>query len=151
MMKLPVKEHGSGVSGIYYKLNEKVGVKILEGKPFKTIAGAKRSERMEEAKSEAQNLQDAYETGIVPACFGTGIFRSPGNTVEYNVGVVMQHLGSRTLSTLKKVDKSAVVHQLLDQLEEFGINHEDLHEENIMLFRCKYYVIDFDPCLVSVE
>jgi RIO-like serine/threonine protein kinase len=91
----------------------------------------------------------ARDSGIVPRCYGVRIVR---RGKSFRVGILMQHLGNKRLADLSLPDKkiSGIYDKLHDGLISFGVEHKDLHDENIMFFKNKFYAIDFSPECVEV-
>lgn len=142
-------ETPSGAFGVYFKLREGKGIKVLEAK-FRSQVAAYNSYEFDLAKEEAEILKAAQESGVVPKCYGVRIVRR-GN--GFHVGILMQHLGNKTLRKLRYnwEKQSDIYDSLNDALEDVGVKHNDLHVDNIMYYRGKYYAIDFSPEVSSIE
>lgn len=147
------KSTGGGAYGTYYPIGEGKGIKLLNGtdmfmdKDFRTIKEAKASENYVFALDEADLLKKAYRSGVTPKCYGVRIVKLPNG--RYVPGVVMQHLGNKTLEKLPSKEYNNVESEIWETLEEIGIIHQDLHPGNIMKFKGKYYAIDFSADLIE--
>jgi len=150
MINIQLGKGIKGAHGEYIKLSRNVGVKIIHSKPFKTIAKAHNSQAYKRALEEVSILECAKESGVVPLCYGVSLF----NTKEgYRVGVLLQHLGSVTLEQYMEdnddiIDQVETIHEAL---AECGIEHNDLHATNILVYKNKLYAIDFSPESVYCE
>lgn len=139
----------SGSFGTYHVLNAEQGIKVLP-ECSETIAKAKLTCDYEDAKAEAYALNRAKTSGIAPKCFGVRIVQDKASGLYYS-GIVMQDLGQTTLYDRMcngiVDDRRAyeIKERLRKELLKFGIEHDDLHEENIMFYKGKYYAIDFGP------
>lgn len=132
----------TGVHGAYVKLSNTMGIKVIHSKPFRTQAKAYRSQAYKLAVRESYNLQVAYDSGVVPRCYGIMLVKTKAG---YRVGVLMQHLGATPLAKSDFYDSHEVFDDLTERLKEVGIYHADLHEDNIMVYRGKFYAVDFSP------
>lgn len=149
MIALTRSQQGlSGKNGTYYKLNNNVGVKVIHSKEFKNVTKAFRSKAYREAVEEACLLSEAYETGYVPQCYGVTLVKMGAG---YKVGVLMQHLGNTTLSESEFYDDAEIYNDINNSLKDLGIYHGDLNEDNIMVYRGKFYAIDFSPDCVKIK
>jgi RIO-like serine/threonine protein kinase len=151
-MKLDSKKHkrsGSGSYGEYFKLGKGKGVKLLRGR-WETKAKALNSRAWRLANKEADLLDIAKDSKVVPKCYGAKIVKSDK---QFRVGIVMQHLGNTTLNETGLMDEehSDVRDILMEALEDVGIIHTDLHGDNIMYYRKKFYAIDFTPFTIKVD
>lgn len=142
-------EYSAGAHGYYIKLSPSLGVKVIHSPIYRNKTKAYKSFAWREARLEARILDMAFETGIVPRCYGATIVRVKGG---YRLGVLMQHLGNKTLGeSAHYYDESDISVAIHEKLEEIGIYHQDLHEDNIMVYRGKFYAIDFSPNCVTLE
>lgn len=137
-----------GAHGSYIKLSPSLGLKVIHSVKYKSRAKAYRCRAWREARLEAELLDIAFESGVVPRCYGATLVKVKSG---FQVGVLMQHLGSTTLSNSKFYDEFDVQEDINNKLEELGIYHGDLHEDNIMVYRGKFYAIDFSPNCVSID
>lgn len=137
-----------GQHGWYVKLSPSVGVKVIKSSIYKSKAKAYKSRAYRLATQESANLQLAFETGVVPRCYGVTIVKVKRG---YQVGILMQHLGTLTLSNSEFYDTFDIYEGICDKLEEVGIYHQDLHEDNVMVYRNKFYAIDFSPLCVTLD
>lgn len=128
-----------GCYGRYYKIDSKIGLKVLRGKGSGSIDKLLRSRQWREAKREAKLLELAQATGIVPKCYGVFIVEKDG---RFFAGIAMQHLGNTTLGE-SSISYWDIAEDVNDKLDSVGIAHGDLHDENMMVYRNKIYVIDF--------
>jgi tRNA A-37 threonylcarbamoyl transferase component Bud32 len=140
------KKTGGGSYGSYYKISKTRGVKVLYSEGFTSKRKALTSEVYKDAKLEASLLKQAQATGIVPRCYGVTLVKKGK---EYAVGIVMQHLGNKTLADSSYCE-TAAYDEIMEKFEEFDIYHSDLHAENIMVYRGKIYAIDFSPDYVTI-
>lgn len=137
-----------GVHGGYIKLSPSVGIKIIHSRIYKSRAKAFRSRTYYLANEEAEILKVAYDSGVVPRCYGPTVIAVPGG---FKVGVLMQHLGSLTLSESVFYEDNEIYDNITERLGELGIKHFDLHEDNIMVYRGKFYAIDFSPESIELK
>lgn len=138
----------AGVHGTYYKLSPHVGIKLIHSKVYPSVKRALASRAFRLASDEAAILVHAEETGVVPKCYGVTVVSVKSG---FRVGVLMQHLGQTTLADTEHYDDADIYDQLMESLEEVGIYHGDLHEDNIMVYRGKFYAVDFSPESVTVK
>lgn len=134
----------NGISGTYIKLSKGKGVKLLHAT----------CDTWEEALSvykdalhEIRMMKAARKIyPFIPKCYGVKIFKFKGYIGYYKVGIILQHLGDTTLrSTLRKVRNSgSIIDDVAFHLEKQGFVHGDLHTSNIMVYRGKYWIIDFE-------
>lgn len=130
----------SGVDGVYIKLNDKLGIKIL------------RCTDIDMAVKEANYLRIANtKTDKVPKCYGVKLIKVK-NQDFYRVGILMEHLGDVILDSLSLPGKKErlIIKQHEDYLRKLGIIHKDIHTGNIMVKDNKYYVIDFGPERIEI-
>jgi tRNA A-37 threonylcarbamoyl transferase component Bud32 len=146
MINLPMFQTDGGSFGSYYQLSGAVGVKVLHGVRFTSMKKALASRTYRLAAKEASLLCQAEESGVVPKCYGVTLVKE-GN--KYGVGILMQHLGTKTLS-MSGACESVAYDTVNEALREIGIVHDDLHNRNIMVYRGKYYAIDFSPNFVKI-
>lgn len=146
MIKMPRFETDGGSYGIYFELSASVGLKVIRtAKDFPTVAKAVSSRTFKRAQKEAELLDLAFETGVVPRCYGITIVKARRG---YAVGILMQHLGHQTV---EEAQESEAYDFITDALAEHGIKHKDLHRNNIMVYRGKFYAVDFDSRFVRVK
>jgi len=132
----------AGVHGEYVKLSPQMGIKLIHSKLFRTQAKAMRSQAWKLAMQESRYLQLAFESGVVPRSYGVSLVKVRSG---FRVGVLMQHLGATPLCNSEFYDSLEVFDDINERLLEVGISHADLHEDNVMVYRGKYYAIDFSP------
>lgn len=161
LTKAQILDAPGGSFGRYVKLSNSVGIKLIytngkyEGenalrklKGFRSVAEAMRSWTWREANMEADILFQAQESGVVPICYGATVVMVGS---RYHIGILMQHLGGKPLSETSHYGEADVYEYLYEKLEECGVSHGDLHEDNIMVYRGKFYAVDFSPYCVMVE
>jgi RIO-like serine/threonine protein kinase len=161
LTKQQIEDAPGGAFGRYVKLSPSLGIKLIYTKHdyygdnaskrlkgFRSIAKAIQSWAWREANIEADLLFAAQDSGVVPRCYGATVVMVGS---RYHVGILMQHLGGKPLSEHENYDSVEVFDYLHDKLEELGIYHGDLHEDNIMVYRGKYYAVDFSPYCVNME
>lgn len=137
-----------GAYGTYFRVSRGRGIKILKGS-WRSMQGAYNSHQFDMARQEAELLKIAEDSGVTPRCYGVRVVKR--GTV-YRVGILMQHLGNKTLADLglPEHQRSDVYDRVNDALIHAGINHCDLHTRNIMFCDGKYYAIDFSPDCIDV-
>jgi tRNA A-37 threonylcarbamoyl transferase component Bud32 len=157
--KKQIEEAPGGAFGKYVKLSPSLGIKLIytkgeyyddmrKFKGFRSISKAIQSWTWREANIEADFLFAAQESGVVPRCYGATVVLVGS---RYHIGILMQHLGGKALADHENYDSVEVFNYLHDRLEDLGIYHGDLHEDNIMVYRGKYYAVDFSPYFVNME
>lgn len=147
MIKVNHEEIGGGSYASYFKLNEEVGVKVIDG-GYHTEREVKFSQEWKDAKKEARLLTGAYASGVVPYCYGAKIIKRHR---RWYAAIVMQHLGDVHIFQVKKLDKMSNYDKLHDALDKIGYSHCDLHGSNIMVYRGKLYAVDFSPDFITVK
>lgn len=151
MITLPKGHEGrEGQHGSYVKLSPSVGVKVLHSKVHKTQRAAYSSNSYKLAVQEVEILRQAFDSGVVPQCYGITLVRVKGG---YRVGVLLQHLGVTTIDKSEFSEDNAieVMDYIKEELRQVGIIHGDLNEDNIMVYRGKCYAIDFSPQCIDFE
>jgi tRNA A-37 threonylcarbamoyl transferase component Bud32 len=150
-MTLPLQKHqAKGVYGKYFKLSKTKGIKILISTGFKTRETALESWAFRKAKKEMKLLKKASKSKIVPKCYGVKIVWNEKRSL-FEVGIIMQHLGETTLANhIKKYKKykekeTSILDKLQETIKKYKIKHNDLHANNVMIFKNKFFVIDFSP------
>jgi tRNA A-37 threonylcarbamoyl transferase component Bud32 len=146
MITLPEHNTSGGAFGTYYKLSPSVGIKVLKTR-YPSIKKAVAGRAYKAATKEVELLSLAKESGVVPIVYGVTIVRDGS---KYAVGILMQHLGDKTLDKLQGKFTEAY-DTVNDALLDIGIEHGDLHEQNIMYHRGKFYAIDFTPNFVDAS
>ncbi len=148
-------ESPDGMFGSYVRAGKKRGIKILYGS-YDRLEALKHSDEYKAACKEAALLRLIRHRGFkgVPKCYGVIVIcrkRSLGNRPYYNVGIVMQHLGSTRLAdAIPSADRDhPIANRLRMKMEKFGIYHGDLHANNIMVYKGRYYAIDFSFSAIS--
>lgn len=149
---------GTGNFSTYYKLSKHRGLKLMDrenGECFESPWHLQRSEIWKDTKREIKLLSVASKTGIGPKPYGIAVVkkrndRSWNNELGkhvYFAGIVMEHIHGDLLESFCFHDFAEDT--LLDKLQEVGINHSDLHGENIMVQKTKQGVllraIDYSP------
>lgn len=139
---------GEGDYGSFFKIDKGIGVKVLT-QDFDTLEELLKSKTWEYARNEATMLEAAFCTGIVPECYGPAPVLRRG---KYYAGIVMQALGRTTLyrRCMAEDHEESVKDTLKSILSDHGFIHKDLHANNIMWYRRKYWAIDFDSRRVEV-
>ena len=143
------KATGEGDYGSFYPTSKLRGVKVLVTQ-YESIADLLASSAMIRAKEEADLLTSAYVTGIVPKCFGVVIVKK--SKTRYHAGIQMQLLGTKTLHKVMDDEelRESIKDGLKNTLKGYGFNHKDLHANNVMVYKGKYWAIDFSPDYVKV-
>lgn len=150
MINLTTKKKLSGGSfSTYYRVSRARGLKVLKGS-YRSLQAAYNSYGFQMAKEESDLLEIAAYSGVTPECFGVRVARSGS---RYRVGILMQHLGNKRLSDLNlSCAKMSAIYDKLDyELSHAGIDHNDLHLDNIMFHKGKFYAIDFSPEVTTVN
>ncbi len=145
------KKSGSGLYAHYYILNDKSrGIKLFKDK-FTTFNRAMKSTRHASALLEYFTMAKASKrVSIVPKPYGVYVilFRN-----FYRVGILMQHISGISLEKKLKKEKKhikgihfdyPIIQKLKVILKKKGIFHYDLHDDNIIYSKGKYWVIDWD-------
>lgn len=138
-------------SGSYadYFVKGKFGFKVLNDE-YQTKLDAQYSETFDTAMEEYFLLCYAQASKVVPKVYGVKIIKLDG---VWRVAIKMQHLGNKTLYSIKSMkykEKQKIQRSLLCALEDKGIIPYDLHFNNILKYKRKYYAIDFTPHHVEV-
>lgn len=144
MLSLPtVFKKMPGEFGDYVQLTRGRGIKLI-GREFKTAEDAYCSDNFAEAKEEADLLREAQASKVVPKCYGVRVIR---HGKHFRVGILMQHLGKKRVSdmNINEDEFNQIRARLWEKLFDSGIEHNDLHDKNVMFYRKKFYAIDFSP------
>lgn len=145
-------ESGSGCFGSYYQVSKHRGLKVL-ATAYDTVRELLTSSTYSDAKQEYKILKRLRNSKFTPKPYGIKIIQEGQ---EYKVGILMQHLGNRTLSSTVCSERrgNRVSQMLLEVLEHYGIVHKDLHWGNIMVKtvngKKQYFAIDFTPEYIDV-
>jgi len=142
----------AGAFGDYFYLGNGVGVKVIRGEGFKTVAKLKKSKPWKDAEYELSMLKFAEPSGITPKPFRLKAIRT-GRL--YYPGIFMEHIRARRWVDCKNVDDrrfegKGIYSYVHDKMTAHGISHSDLHNCNILLKVSKneikkVFVIDFGP------
>lgn len=162
------KPISKGVYGRYFKISNKIGVKIL-GRGFKKIRSLLKKIQINDAYLESLILKKAEVSGISPKYSKTVIVSYKG---MFYPGIKMEHISGKTLyqidpyfdlrtnfvnkqgKLLKHESKSRksikLSHFLKQKLEKVGMKNKDIHLNNIIISKSgKVKMIDFSPEWIS--
>lgn len=139
---------GWGCYGKYYQLSSTKGIKVIQG-CFNTIEEVINSDELNQAIQEAVLLKQArarYE--YIPKCYGVKIISFGGS---YKVGILMQHLTGPLAEDFCDYEEYDQVRATLTKtLRDKGIVHSDLHGNNVIRYKDKWWVIDFTPSCIKL-
>lgn len=154
-MKLLEKEHTqspSGSHGSYIQLTAKKGIKIFNKEHYNTKEEAKAGFTYDEAMAEKAFYEYLHAKGcdFIPRCYNVAFIKIGE---FWRVGLILQHLG--TVRLKDKVtnydERSKIEDEFRNRLlNEFQLQHRDLHYENLMFFEGKYWAIDFGARYVDI-
>lgn len=139
---------GAGCYGSYFILSSSKGMKILREK-YDDYEDVMESYALQSAIKEASLLKEArsrYE--YIPKCYGVRIIEKDG---KYRVGIILQHLDGKLGGQCEHYEERDVRRELEKQLEKKGITHNDLHSENCIWYKEKWWVIDFTPSSIKIS
>lgn len=141
---------GEGCFGAYYQISKRRGVKVFFDDSYSTIEEAINSREYKKAVKESNILQTLTKRGsdFTPKSYGVKIIKKDG---FYRIALVMQHLGTTDICDrdLDKKKENKIIKSLRKKLRELKFNHTDLHTNNVMWFRKKYWAIDFSSGLIK--
>lgn len=135
----------------YIQISAKKGIKLFRGR-CSSIEELFKSREFEVASNEVKKLKKSRKLyPYIPACYGLKIMRIRD---VYKIGIVLQHLGDRRASDNipsyghpQYTNISEKIHNdiwtIQTELRRAGINHNDLHTDNVMIFKDRYWPIDF--------
>lgn len=151
---------GKGSFGLYYRIDDRKGIKILKKRVTDYSSGVMTYEDLYPAAvREFICLAAAKNTNIVPKAHGV-IRVVYKNSSKRSVGIVMEHINGTTLKNASKEfkkwfkEKHGKRHEspedfLWEKLKKNGFRCEDLHDRNIMVKKTKngfkLFAIDMDP------
>ncbi len=135
-----LKRAPNGSNGVYIQLSSKRGVKILryEHPSIDSIIQCNIHKLVYEEARTMKRAKQLYP--YIPECYGVKMFKIYN---FYTMGIIIQHLGNKRISDVTD-DCYPTIERLEKELYAFGICHNDIHSNNIMYFKNKYWVIDFD-------
>lgn len=156
------KPISKGLYGKYFKLSNKLGVKIL-GRGFKKIINVFKKYGLNDAYLESLILNKATLSGISPKYSKVVVVSHKG---LFYPGIKMEHINGKTLYQIdpyfnieknyvnkkgfllkENVKKSIKLSLFLkEKLKKAGIKNRDIHLNNIIVSKSgKVKVIDFSP------
>lgn len=144
------RELAGGSFGEYFKLSKHRGIKILYG-VYPTAEQAAKSTSHRKALRENKILQILTQRGcrFTPKGYGVRIVKVNSS---YSIGIVMQHLGNKCLFNRHGGNNDEIISDLRDKLNKvYRVFNGDVHSQNIMYYKKKYWVIDFTPTIVQVK
>lgn len=137
---------GAGCYGQYYQISTTKGIKLINAK-FSTFNEAFESREMKEAKEESLLLRRAKSMyDYIPKCYGVKIVETRG---YFRIGIVMQHLQGPTADMFCEYEEE-VRQSLYKILKDRGIEHRDLHGNNVIRYKDDWWVIDFSPDCIKL-
>ena len=139
---------GGGFYSSYFKLNNKMGVKLLGG--YTTYEDATESCHWNDAKQEGYLLDKAYPLRLSPKFLDIKVVKFNG---KYSIGIFMEHIKGETFEYSKKVRKISkkfkgksyydsngryifeqrIKEAIKKRYKSIGINRGDLHAGNMMI------------------
>jgi tRNA A-37 threonylcarbamoyl transferase component Bud32 len=135
-----LKRAPRGGNGIYIQLSSKRGIKILRHCEYKSFEELIRYDAMRSMYQEAAVMKRAKVLyPYIPNCYGVRMLKVDS---FYTIGIIIQHLGNKRIGDVLENYPSIIV-DLERTFWKLGINHHDMHANNVMYFRGKYWVIDF--------
>ncbi len=146
IIQLPKTKHRAkkGVFGLYFKINSKVGVKVI--KFYSNWEGSEKYSYkilMNRTRREAGFIRMANKKHIGPKLYAIKKVLIAGNLYPC---IIMEHItGIHSLSRYRKISLD-----ISEKLKSIGLLHSDLHSGNVLfLKKGEYRVIDFGPNGVS--
>ena len=171
VIKTPRKRSGTGAFGIYYKINDNIGVKVIrhqmsmeriEEEYLDFLNQMKNNRKVDsfdstlyEAASELVALQMLEPSGMTPKPFGLCWVKKKE---YYNIGILMEHINGEPAAeyymenSYKKVD-SMESNYKKKWGSQYGIRVSDWHDFNIIVREEDKQLIriDFSEELFSVS
>lgn len=152
-MKLNAKEitndSQKGGSAYYVQLTKTKGVKVIKS-CFLTKEILISSYQYESILKEKEIYDDLHSCGcdFIPKCYGTAILKSK---LGFQIGLVLQHLGNVSLNDLNMTyaQWKDIAIEFEEKLFKFGYDNRDVHNDNILLFEGRYWLIDLEPKYVE--
>ena len=149
-----------GGYGLYCKVSKRRGVKVIDyyGSSYTTIKSLKRSSAYKDAVKELNLLKKARKrSNLVPNGYEVVAVKIPGVYRIY-VGILMLHIPGKVVGNCANMEWDSyniscgpsLKETLEDKLKSKGIYHSDLHDENVIYRKGKFYAIDFSPAYVDV-
>jgi hypothetical protein len=130
-----IKGSSSGCGGTYFQIDSKKGIKLC-CEEYNTIKQAYHYFYRVNSEFKAA-IETRKRMPLVPKTFSIKLITLPNGC--YTWGIIQQHLGSSTLYDFN----GNIIPKLRRKLKKVGIQHNDLHERNVMFYKGKHYVIDF--------
>lgn len=146
-MKLPLKTHThspSGSYGSYIQLTAKKGIKIFDRGQFLTKEEAKAGHTYIDAKEEKEVYDYLHAKGcdFIPVCYNVAFIKIGE---FWRVGLILQHLGNVRLYDYSREydERYKVINEIEEKLNDLGVYHKDVHDQNIMHYEGRFWAIDF--------
>lgn len=143
-----------GAYGVYLKLSDRIGVKVLRHglldkiHVFSDRIEAVNSDLFNEALTEFNLLVKVESSGVTPKPLEVDAYQIDTGWV---VGIKMRHCGDLTLADLKRkkqpLDFDSIEFSLYSKVLACGVKHLDVYSKNVIYDskRDKFYLIDFSP------
>jgi len=144
---------GRGVYGEYVKISERRGVKILYSDGHSSLASLKESTRYKEALQEHNLISAARKVPFVLRSYGVVAIQDGDLLFP---GILMTHIEGKLYNELNHFNTVFPLREKLRaKLRTCGVNHNDLHGNNIIVKKHKNryvaYAIDFSPNYVTLN
>lgn len=130
----------SGVYGSYYQLNRTSGVKMLHERVSSMKNLKFPLSLLRSVENEFRLLKRAAKKKLAPKPRYICLVE---RNKKFGLGIVQQHLGNTRLADLPHINHDFIADDLYRKLRKLKIEHCDLHNENVMFRRGRYYAIDF--------
>lgn len=165
-LKLPnrSKSLGKGVYGLYFKISQKRGVKLI-GRGWKSLNRLLKSSNWQKAIKETLILNFLEDSGLTPKNPKLAVVQYKN---KFYPGVEMEHISGKTLDShnsnisfddvyidndkkfytkKNKTQKSKKAIRVVEKIfKKYKIKHRDLHDNNVMVtYNKKIKIIDFSP------
>lgn len=138
-----------GIDAHYIKLSKKKGIKVYRYR-FKSMEDKGFQYAYSKALFEVRMLKRARKVyKHIPWCYGLRVIRLQEE--GFCIGIILQHLGNTPLDVILRTKESGydfetgenVIDKIHQKLRKGQIYHFDLHQDNIMVHKGRFYVIDF--------
>lgn len=162
------KSDASGKIGQYIKLTNLFGVKLIGFWGCDSVVNLKKSITWKKALKEAEWLKFVNASKLSPNCYGVYPVKFKG---RFFAGIFMDHINGSSLNSITKngifqqgskiyVSKNGIINLknnkipiikfLKNKLTKIGINHFDIHGENVLVDKNnKIWLIDFSSDYIS--
>jgi len=151
-------EDSSGGYGSYYRLTQKVGIKVIgqDGKGGRdTLEALLKSKLYKDAKKEYTMLKIARRRSkMVVKPYKLRVFHYPDDEAWY-VGILMEHISGPTLAELGteyEEEEEEIMEMLMKKMKKLNVFIRDHNPQNFIKQRVKgWRIIDFSPGWVHVK